>query len=111
VSVDVRAHAVRELLLSVLIFMPLIWAVVVTLVAWRFIAQRTLFFVLAVLVLLGLQSIIAPAAISVLLPQGGGLTRATANEAFFQAAISGAVFGVVAGSLILWWLSRALRKP
>ena len=101
----------REVLLSVLISMPLIWAVVATLVAWRFIARRLLFLVLAVLVLLGLQSLVAPAAISVLLPQGGGLTKATANEAFFQAAISGAIFEVVAGSLVLWWLSRALRKP
>jgi hypothetical protein len=91
--------------------MPLIWAVIATFVAWNFVAQRVLFFVLAVLVLLGLQSLIAPAAISVLLPQGSGLTKASANEAFFHSAISGAVFEVIAGSLVLWWLSRALRKP
>jgi hypothetical protein len=102
---------VNEQVLAILIFMPMIRAVVATLVAWRSIARRALFFVLAVLVLLGLQGLAAPAAISVLLPHGGGLTKAAANEAFFQSVVSGAILEVVAGSFVLWWLSRALRKP
>jgi len=102
---------VKEQLLTILIFMPAIWAIIATLVVWRSITRHALFFVLAVLVLLGLQGLAAPAAISVLLPHGGGLTKAAANEAFFESAVSAAILEVVAGSVVLWWLSRALRKP
>jgi hypothetical protein len=85
--------------------------VAATALLWRQLTRRALFFVLSALCLLGLQSIAAPAAISVLLPHGGGLTRAAAHDAFTRSLIASAVIQLTVGVAILWWLYRALRSP
>ena len=93
-----------------LIFLPLVIAVVVSGILWRQLQQPWLFLITAVLALSGLQSIVAPAAIAVFLPGGGGITAETASDGFGRSIVVSAVVVAVIGIPFLWWLQRALRK-
>ncbi len=100
-----------ESLLVLLIFLPAILAVIASVVCWRLITRRMLFFVTSTLSLGGLQAVFAPVATSAIFPLGSGLSRAAVNEAFTQAVIVGAGFQLTIGVGFLWWLYRAFRKP
>lgn len=99
-----------ELILAALILLPVILAGVASAVCWRAISNRALFIVTSVFALFGLQSLAAPAAISVLLP-GGGLPLAEAHSAYVQSVVVSAIIQLVIGIPFLWWLCRAFRKP
>lgn len=92
------------------IFLPVIVAAVASVALWKRLEHPWLFAVTAVFSLFGLQSLIAPASISVLLPGGGGITPEVARGAFAQSVLVSAAVLVLIGIPFLWWLQRALRK-
>ena len=100
-----------ELILTTLIFLPVILAVVASAVSWRRITNRALFLVVSVLLLFGLQSLAAPVATAVFLPGGGGITLAASNEYFAKSVQLSAAIQLAVGAPMLWWLYRAFRKP
>ena len=99
-----------EALLDFLIIMPVIVAVVAAALSWRRLGRPVLFLVTAVLSLLGIQAIVSPAVISIVLPSSSGLTRAAANTAFVHSVVSAAVLVVVVGCPLLRWLFLGLRR-
>lgn len=101
----------NELILTALIFLPVILAAGASAVSWRRISNRVLFLVVSVLLLFGLQSLVAPVATTVFLPSGGGITLAAANVYFAKSVQLSAAIQLVVGTPVLWWLYRAFRKP
>jgi ABC-type sugar transport system permease subunit len=99
-----------ENLLSALIFTPLIVAAIASAITWRFTPRPVLYLVASVLVLLGIQALISPVAISVFLVPDTNLSKAAAHEAFVRSVVSGALGVVILGSPLLWWLFRGLRR-
>jgi ABC-type sugar transport system permease subunit len=102
---------VNESLLVILIFLPVIMAVLASALCWRSISHRTLFLVTATLSLGGLQGLFAPVATSVFLPCGAGLPSVTAHEPYTYSVTVAAIFQLTVGVAFLWRLSRAFRKP
>jgi hypothetical protein len=90
---------------ALLIFLPLIMAFLATALAWRLISRRVLFFLTVCLSILGLQGIIAPAAIFYLLPSSGEV-----NEAMRRILISSSVIQVVIGIPFFLWLKNSFRN-
>lgn len=72
-------------------------------------SHRTLFFLASCLAMLGLQGIVAPAALSFLLPVQSGMVEI--DGAVNRSLLMSAVLQLVLGCPFLWWLSNALRKP
>jgi len=101
----------NEFMLSALIFLPVILAGGASAASWRSISNRALFLVVSVLLLFGLQSLVAPVTTAVFLPGGGGITLAAANEYFVKSVFLSAAIQLVVGAPVLWWLYRAFRKP
>jgi hypothetical protein len=99
-----------ETILTILIFFPLIVAAIGTAFAWRRITRRTLFFVISCFSMLGVQSLIAPAAVATFLPSGGGITSAAAHSAFSHSVQISATLVVIVGAPLLWWLSHPFRR-
>lgn len=93
-----------DYILGILISLPYILAAIATLMSWRFISRRLLFIVTAVLSLMGLQALVNPGAIFVLLPSGEGLTEAAAHVAFTRTVIVSSVIQIILGLPFLWWL-------
>lgn len=99
-----------ETWIGFLIFLPVFLAVVVGITMWRRLKNPVLFLVTAALALTGLQGLVAPAAVAVFFPNGGGITREVANSAFGHSIIASALVVMFVGLPFLWWLQRALRK-
>lgn len=99
-----------ETSLTLLIFLPPILAAVAAAVAWRRLSRPGLFFVVGSLALLGLQSVIAPVAVGIFLPTGGGIAQAAAHEGFVNSVQLSAGLVVLGGVPLLWWLARALKR-
>ena len=97
------------LLIEFLIFLPLILATITTVFVWRQITDRTLFFFAAVLAMLGLQQMFAPAAIFYFLQSCAGIDAA--NAAVPRALISASALQVIVGVPFLLWLRRAFQLP
>lgn len=96
-----------EPVLSVLIWMPIVVAILATAVVWRTVRQRALFFVLAALCLLGLQSLVSPGAVGYFLSFSADGTN---FEAFERSVLAGSLGVLVVGVPLLAWLHGALRK-
>ena len=99
-----------EALLAVLIGTPFIIAILATGLCWRSLRHRVLFFLVSVLSLLGIQQVFVPAAFAILMQSDVGLRGAAHSDGFLRSIVGSTAIEVVAGGLILWWLSRALRK-
>lgn len=99
-----------EITLTFLIFLPPILAAVATAFTWRRLSRPVLFFVLGSLALLGIQAVIAPVAVGVFLPTGGGISEAAVHEGFVNSVQLSAGLVVLGGVPLLWWLARALKR-
>lgn len=83
--------------IGTLIFLPVIVAVVASVVLWRRLEHPWLFAVTAVFALFGIQSLIAPASISIFLPGGGGITPEVARGAYGESVVASAAVLVLVG--------------
>ena len=92
-----------------LVSLPLLLGVLATAIVWRSVSRPWLFLVAAVLALLGLQGILAPAATALFLSSEGSAPLTT-ESGFGRALIFAAVLQVLMGIPFMWWLSRGLRK-
>lgn len=99
-----------ENLLSILIFSPLVVAAIASAFAWRFTSRPVLYLVVSAFVLLGVQALISPVAISVFLVPDATISKAAAHEAFVHSVVSAALGVVILGLPLLWWLYRGLRR-
>lgn len=97
-------------MLALLIAMPLIIALMATALCWRSLRYRILFFVVSLLSLLGIQQVFVPAAFSILMQSDIGLRGAARSDGFLRSIIGSTIIELLVGGLVLWWLSRALRK-
>lgn len=99
-----------EAMLNTLIFTPLIVGLMASAIAWRLVNRPWLFLVISVFVLLGLQSLLAPAVMSVFYEPNASLSQAAAHEVFVRGVIMAAIGTVVLGTPLLWWLFRGLHR-
>jgi hypothetical protein len=99
-----------EIILTAFVAVPLIIGLVGSVIVWRLVTRPWLFLVISVLVLLGLQSLFAPAVTSVFYGTTGSLSQAAAHEAFVHGVIIGALGNAVLGIPLLWWLFRGLHR-
>jgi len=91
------------------IFMPLLFAIIASLVAWRRHTQHiNLFFITSCLTMLGLQGMVAPTSFSLLLPIQGSVT--VIDKAVSHSLMLATALQVIIGFPFLWWLSNAFRK-
>ena len=100
----------NETLLTILIWFPVLLAISATLIAWRTIEQRMLFFVAGSFLLLGVQSVVSPAAIGIFMLPDSNISAAAALKAFSHSVVASAVIVGTVGSALLWWLYSALRQ-
>jgi hypothetical protein len=98
-----------QTLTTLLIFMPLILGVLASLATMRIVSRRVLFFFAATLTMLGLQSIIAPAAFSLLIPFS--IYGTEGFELLTHGLLVAVVLQLIVGTPFLWWLAQGLRKP
>lgn len=98
-----------DALVPVLIFMPLILAVLATVISSRSISRPALFFLTSTLTMLGLQGIVAPAALSLLVPVGGAAVAT--DQAVNHSLLIAAALQLFIGIPFLGWLANGLRKP
>ena len=98
-----------EAQIATLVGLPVIIAILASVIAWRTVSRPWLFLVASLLALLGLQGIAAPAATAVFYPSpvSGPLTW---DSPFARGLVLSAVLQLAVGGPFLWWLSRGLRK-
>jgi ABC-type sugar transport system permease subunit len=97
-----------DALITVLIFMPVLLAVVVTAVLWRRIQRPALFAITSILALLGLQAIVSPAAVASFMSNNSP-GNISSGAAFNQAVYASTAIVVLVGVPLLLWLSHAFR--
>ena len=95
--------------ISSLALLPLLLALAATVVAWRQVSSRSLFFVASALSLLGVQSLAAPSAAGFYLLSSTFSVKSTGDLGYTLVVAS--VLQLILGFPFLWWLARALRKP
>lgn len=98
-----------ELLVILLIFLPLIVATGASIVTWRLVHHRVLFLCTNILLLLGLQGIIAPVATAIFLP-GSTLSQVSIHAEFIRGIALSAALITVVGIPLIWRLSIVFRK-
>jgi hypothetical protein len=89
--------------------LPITLSVLVAIVMWRKLTRRLLFVVTAILALTGLQSFIAPVAVTAFFPMSADASRELQSDAFTRAALASAVVVLVVGGPFLFWLQRVFR--
>jgi len=100
---------VSEALAPFLVFMPIILAVLVSIVFGSIVSRRTLFFIASTFTMLGLQGIIAPAVIFTFMSMS--LSQAITLQGFYHSLWVSALLQIFVGLPFLWWLANGLRKP
>jgi hypothetical protein len=95
--------------LTALVFSPVLISLAGTVLAWRRVSRPALFLVVSVLALLGVQAVIAPG-VAWFLVGGFGNADAVAQQTYFRVVGMAAVVVLVAGTPLLWWLYRGLRR-
>ncbi|MCE2968906.1 MAG: hypothetical protein LW847_01540 [Burkholderiales bacterium] len=95
--------------LTALVYLPVIIGLVGTALAWRRVSRPVLFLVVSVLALLGIQAVIAPGVAWFLLGDFGN-ADAVAQQTYFRVVGMAAAVVLVAGTPLLWWLYRGLRR-
>lgn len=95
-----------SLLVAMLVFAPVLIALAATAVVWRGVRHRALYFVVGLLVCLGIQQMLAPAAVGAMFLRGTFSPEASA--AFEQTLVVSAVAQLLLGGSVLWWLFRGL---
>lgn len=103
------SNRMREFISQLLIYVPALLAIFATAVFWRSVERRGLFFVAALLALLGLQALAAPFAVNYWFGMAQ-MHRVPAEDALFRGLVTSAGFQLALGMPFLWWLRQGLRR-
>ena len=93
-----------EPLITIIVCTPMIIGLIAGAIAWRVVTRPTLFLVVSLFSLMGVQAVLSPIAVSWF------FTRGPVNEAFIQSIVAGAIGVALIGIPLLWWLYRGLRR-
>ena len=97
--------------LVILIFTPPIMALTASFIYWRTLSHPFLFFITAMLSMVGLQALIEPIVFSLLLPNIDHVQLAATDDIFSRPYIISTGGQIIFGLASLRWLSLGLRRP
>lgn len=96
--------------LVILIFIPPIMALTASFIYWRTLSRPFLYFVTAMLSLIGQQALVEPIVFSLLLPNIDHLQLAATDDIFARPYIVSTGVQIIFGLVSLRWLSLGLGR-